>query len=67
MLFNSPTFVVFSSSCSPVLAARAREPQNVLLLAASYVFYGAWSWKFLLLLIASTRGRLRLRLLIASR
>ena len=26
----------------------------MLLLAASWVFYGAWSWKFLLLLIAST-------------
>ena len=26
----------------------------MLLLIASYVFYGAWSWKFLLLLIAST-------------
>jgi alginate O-acetyltransferase complex protein AlgI len=33
---------------------RARAPQNVLLLAASWIFYGAWSWKFLLLLIAST-------------
>jgi alginate O-acetyltransferase complex protein AlgI len=55
MLFNSPAFIVFFF-CVFVLywALRARVPQNALLLAASYVFYGAWSWKFLLLLLAST-------------
>lgn len=55
MLFNSLTFVVFYLT---VFAAywllRARAPQNVLLLAASWVFYGAWSWKFLLLLLGSS-------------
>jgi D-alanyl-lipoteichoic acid acyltransferase DltB (MBOAT superfamily) len=55
MLFNSPTFVVFFVC---VFAAywllRSRVQQNILLLVASYVFYGAWSWKFLLLLLLTT-------------
>src|SRR5687767_9997782 len=28
--------------------------QNRLLIAASYIFYGAWDWRFLILLILST-------------
>ena len=55
MLFNSLTFVVFYAVVFALYwLIRARAPQNVLLLAASWIFYGAWSWKFLLLLIAST-------------
>lgn len=55
MLFNSPTFIVFLFVVFCLYwALGRRRPQNVLLLVASYVFYGAWSWKFLLLLIAST-------------
>jgi alginate O-acetyltransferase complex protein AlgI len=55
MLFNSLTFVVFYLAVFALYwLLRARTPQNVLLLAASWIFYGAWSWKFLLLLIAST-------------
>lgn len=55
MLFNSLTFVVFYASVFALYwSVRARLPQNVLLLAASWIFYGAWSWKFLLLLLAST-------------
>jgi alginate O-acetyltransferase complex protein AlgI len=55
MLFNSPAFlgfflVVFSLYW--VLGNHSR--QNVFLIAASYFFYGSWSWKFLLLLIFST-------------
>jgi alginate O-acetyltransferase complex protein AlgI len=55
MLFNSPIFVVFFG-CVFCLYwwLRRREPQNVLLLIASYVFYGTWSWKFLALLWLST-------------
>jgi D-alanyl-lipoteichoic acid acyltransferase DltB (MBOAT superfamily) len=33
---------------------RRKTAQNVLLLIAGYVFYGLWSWKFLLLLCFST-------------
>ena len=56
MLFNSLTSSLFSYIVVFALywLLRARAPQNVLLLAASWIFYGAWSWKFLLLLIAST-------------
>jgi alginate O-acetyltransferase complex protein AlgI len=56
MLFNSPVFVVFFVVVFALywlLRSRLRE-QNLLLLVASYIFYGAWSWKFLLLLIATT-------------
>jgi alginate O-acetyltransferase complex protein AlgI len=55
VLFNSPVFVVFFACVFGLYwTLRARVPQNALLLVASYVFYGAWSWKFLLLLLAST-------------
>jgi D-alanyl-lipoteichoic acid acyltransferase DltB (MBOAT superfamily) len=55
VLFNSLTFAVFFVVVfSLYWALRARTPQNVLLLVASWIFYGAWSWKFLLLLLAST-------------
>jgi alginate O-acetyltransferase complex protein AlgI len=55
MLFNSLTFVVFFVVVFALYwSVRARVPQNLLLLAASWLFYGAWSWKFLLLLLAST-------------
>ena len=67
MLFNSVTFVVFYIAVfSLYWLLRARTPQNVLLLIASWVFYGAWSWKFLLLLIASTVLDYVCGLLIAS-
>lgn len=55
MLFNSLTFVVFYAVVFALYwLVRARVPQNLLLLGASWVFYGAWSWKFLLLLIGSS-------------
>jgi len=67
MLFNSPTFIVFLFVVFCLYwAIRRREPQNVLLLIASYVFYGAWSWKFLLLLIAGTLLDYTWGLLIAA-
>lgn len=55
MLFNSPTFIVFFAVVFCLYwLLRERRWQNGLLLVASYVFYGAWSWKFLLLLMASS-------------
>src|SRR5262245_60814945 len=55
MLFNSPTFIVFLFVVFCLYwAIGRRRPQNLLLLIASYIFYGTWSWKFLLLLMAST-------------
>jgi D-alanyl-lipoteichoic acid acyltransferase DltB (MBOAT superfamily) len=67
MLFNSPVFIVFFAFVFLLYwALRARTPQNVLLLVASYIFYGAWSAKFLALLIASTLLDFTFGLLIES-
>jgi len=54
MLFNSWEFALFFTAvvcCYYVLRFRA---QNVFLLAASYLFYGWWDWRFLGLLLIST-------------
>ena len=62
MLFNSEAFLLFL----PVVfiaywtlqRVTSRETglrfQNALLLAASYVFYGWWDWRFLSLIAFST-------------
>lgn len=55
MLFNSLEFAIFL----PVVFAlywvvKERKLQNILLLAASYFFYGSWDYRFLFLLIFST-------------
>lgn len=53
MLFNSIEFILFL----PIvfifywLVFRKREWQNVLVVVASYVFYGWWDWRFLLLIV----------------
>ena len=55
MLFNSPSFIFFFAAVFCLYwTIRRRVVQNTLLLAASYIFYGTWSWKFLLLLGFST-------------
>jgi D-alanyl-lipoteichoic acid acyltransferase DltB (MBOAT superfamily) len=54
MLFDSPAYFVF---LIPVVFAYwrlNRRAQNILLLLASYFFYGWWDWRFLALMIAST-------------
>ena len=58
MQFNSLAFVVFLALVLPLYfglgrAQRLRE-QNILLLVASYFFYGYWDWRFLGLLALST-------------
>lgn len=57
MLFNSIAFLVFL----PVVflaywfaVGKSTSRQNLLLLVASYVFYGWWDWRFLFLLVFST-------------
>ncbi len=56
MLFNSFTFVAFFVVVYGAYLALRRHLrwQNTMLLLASYVFYGAWDWRFLLLLQLST-------------
>lgn len=54
MVFNSLEFAVFLAIVFPLYLVLPRRGQNLMLLAASYVFYGMWDWRFLGLLIAST-------------
>jgi len=57
MLFNSIDFAIFL----PVVfllywfvANRSLKWQNILIIAASYLFYGWWDWRFLSLILFST-------------
>ena len=54
MLFNSLTFAVFFAITYGLYICLRHRQQNVLLLLASYVFYGYWDWRFLTLIIGST-------------
>lgn len=55
MLFNSFTFVYFFAlTYGLFLACKSRVAQKLVLLAASYVFYGFWDGRFLGLLIAAS-------------
>jgi alginate O-acetyltransferase complex protein AlgI len=54
MLFNSIQFVAFFLVVYALYVILAHRWQNALLLAASYVFYGSWDWRFLGLMLFST-------------
>lgn len=56
MLFNSSTFLIFFPIVYILylLLNRRLKLQNLLLLLASYIFYGNWNWRFLFLLWIST-------------
>lgn len=54
MIFNSLIFVAFFLIVYPLYLGLTRRAQNVLLLLASYFFYGWWDWRFLLLLAFTT-------------
>lgn len=57
MLFNSTAFLLFLPTVFFLywfVFKNQLRAQNVLLLVASYVFYGWWDWRFLSLIIAST-------------
>jgi D-alanyl-lipoteichoic acid acyltransferase DltB (MBOAT superfamily) len=55
MLFNSIQFVVFFAVVYALYAAvRDYRKQNLMLLGASYVFYGAWDYRFVLLMLLCT-------------
>ena len=57
MLFNSPEFLLFLPIVFGLYWFVVRQnlkAQNVLLLFASYVFYGWWDWRFLGLIAFST-------------
>ncbi|MBI4550482.1 MAG: MBOAT family protein [Candidatus Omnitrophica bacterium] len=54
MVFNSFEFVFFFVLVYALYRVLGRRLQNRMLLAASYVFYGAWDWRFLGLLWLTT-------------
>jgi D-alanyl-lipoteichoic acid acyltransferase DltB (MBOAT superfamily) len=51
MLFNSLSFLVFFVLFFVVYFALRGTGRTVFLLAASYVFYGWWDWRFLVLIV----------------
>ena len=54
MLFNSLEFALFFIVVYSLYLLLNHRFQNLMLLAASYIFYGAWDWRFLSLLVIST-------------
>ena len=54
MLFDSPVYFLFLVLVVLIYWRLAWRGQNRFLLAASYLFYGWWDWRFLLLMIGST-------------
>ena len=54
MLFPTLTFhLFFIAVFLGIWAVRENEWRKILLLVASWIFYGAWDWRFVALLIAS--------------
>jgi alginate O-acetyltransferase complex protein AlgI len=54
LLFNSLEFLVFLAIVYALYRVLPFRLQNYMLLAASYVFYGWWDWRFLFLIAFST-------------
>lgn len=54
MLFDTPVFFLFLVLVVLIYWRLEFRQQNIFLLLASYLFYGWWDWRFLLLMIAST-------------
>jgi len=57
MIFNSFDFAIFLPivfSLYWCLGSRRVKAQNILLVAASYFFYGTWDWRFLFLIFVSS-------------
>jgi len=54
VLFNSLEFGLFFTICFGLYVLLPHRAQNRMLLVASYIFYGAWDWRFLSLIALST-------------
>jgi D-alanyl-lipoteichoic acid acyltransferase DltB (MBOAT superfamily) len=57
MLFNSIDFAIFLPIvfiCYWFIVNKSIRQQNLLIVIASYLFYGWWNWRFIPLLLAST-------------
>jgi len=56
MLFNSIDFAIFLPTVFLIywVFKSHRSKQNIVILLASYIFYGWWDWRFLLLIVISS-------------
>ena len=54
MLFHSLPFAIFFIIVFILYLTLSHKLQNRMLLIASYIFYGAWEWRYLGLLFVST-------------
>ncbi len=54
MLFDTPVYFAFLGIVVLLYWRLGLRRQNILLLAASYAFYGWWDWRFLTLIATST-------------
>ncbi|HEX8652848.1 MAG TPA: MBOAT family O-acyltransferase [Pyrinomonadaceae bacterium] len=54
MLFNSYIFWAFFACVFILYRLLPHRGQNYMLLAASYIFYGYWDWRFLFIMLFST-------------
>lgn len=57
MLFNSIEFLIFLPVVFVaywLIFKKNTQSQNILIIIASYIFYGWWDWRFLILIILST-------------
>jgi D-alanyl-lipoteichoic acid acyltransferase DltB (MBOAT superfamily) len=54
MFFDTPVYFLFLAIVVLVNWRLGRQRQNILLLIASYFFYGWWDWRFLFLIFTST-------------
>src|SRR5438093_13551318 len=54
MFFDTPVYFLFLSIVVLLYWKLGRHQQNLLLLFASYFFYGWWDWRFLSLILIST-------------
>jgi D-alanyl-lipoteichoic acid acyltransferase DltB (MBOAT superfamily) len=54
MSFITPAYLIFLLIVWPLYWSLRRRGQNVLILLASFFFYGWWDWRFLALLITTT-------------
>lgn len=69
MLFNSLDFAIFLPIVFVVywfLTNKRLRIQNMLIVIASYVFYGWWEWRFLSLIVFSTITDYTIGLLLRS-
>jgi alginate O-acetyltransferase complex protein AlgI len=54
MLFDTPVYLIFLTLVVLVYWRLGFLNQNRFLLASSYLFYGWWDWRFLILMVSST-------------